>query len=260
MLESYLSVKIWPAFLWSQIRSPSMWTNHLILYICNIKHLSLFSESLISALNESERLLGELSVLTRRHTPKVMEYSRALQALEMAGRRMSQLHGDCHGALTEAHSLTTAETCLKIQAIQTQNRLSDPVARKPIRLRAPQFTVSFSKDNKGSSGDGPSHSKGLNPEPYMGTLYWKMTAWEHNQKGHRTVIWFNLQSSNPGAVRPGHPGFLSGCVWEGLWLHVDVTGSFPTIMLASFTQWNILAHSIKHQARREMFGLSWYAC
>ncbi|XP_064601421.1 uncharacterized protein LOC135467578 [Liolophura sinensis] len=107
-----------------------------------------YQESLISALNESERLLGELSMLTRRHTPKVTEYSRAFHALEMAAGRESQLHRDCQGALTAAHSLTTAETCLKIQAIQAQRRLSVTAAGKPIRLQVPQLTVSFNKENK----------------------------------------------------------------------------------------------------------------
>ena len=44
----------------------------------------LWPESLLSALAESEHLLGEISVVTRAHQPQVSSFSSAIQALQKA--------------------------------------------------------------------------------------------------------------------------------------------------------------------------------
>ncbi|XP_033633562.1 uncharacterized protein LOC117295103 isoform X1 [Asterias rubens] len=77
-----------------------------------------FHESLLSALAESEHLLGEISVVTRAHQPQVSSFSSAIQALQKAVENEDKELKRCQEMLSATCTLATQESSLRIQDIE----------------------------------------------------------------------------------------------------------------------------------------------
>ncbi|XP_023933475.1 uncharacterized protein LOC106176487 [Lingula anatina] len=80
-----------------------------------------FQEAMLSALAESEQLLGELSVMTRQEQPKVTSFANAIQALEKAVDEESKELKRCQEMQAAVQTLATQESSLKIQAVQIRD-------------------------------------------------------------------------------------------------------------------------------------------
>ncbi|XP_038071038.1 QWRF motif-containing protein 4-like [Patiria miniata] len=74
--------------------------------------------SLISALAESENLLGEISAATRTHQPKITSFATAIQALQKAVDNEDKELKRCQELLAATSTLATQEGSLRIQQIE----------------------------------------------------------------------------------------------------------------------------------------------
>ncbi|XP_055955369.1 uncharacterized protein LOC126816526 isoform X2 [Patella vulgata] len=78
-----------------------------------------FQASLENSLQESENLLGQISMMVRQQTPKTSQFSTALQTTEkVVDSECSELK-KCRELLAASQSLITQESSLKIQSIQS---------------------------------------------------------------------------------------------------------------------------------------------
>ncbi|XP_063963884.1 uncharacterized protein LOC129273266 [Lytechinus pictus] len=80
-----------------------------------------FHDSLERALNESEHLLGEISMATRNKQPKVEAFSSAISMLENAVASESEELRRCQELLAATSSLATHETSLRIQDLEQRS-------------------------------------------------------------------------------------------------------------------------------------------
>ncbi|XP_070540031.1 uncharacterized protein [Ptychodera flava] len=86
-----------------------------------------YIEQMRSALNETEQLLGEISVLTREKQPKANEMAKSMQILSNATENECLELDKLNEVLAAVKSLTTHETSLKIQQINRSDMAMDSV-------------------------------------------------------------------------------------------------------------------------------------
>ncbi|CAH1783295.1 unnamed protein product [Owenia fusiformis] len=79
-----------------------------------------FDEMLLSSLNESEQLLGELSVMHREKQPKVTTFANTLSALQKSVEEEDKELKRLTELLSAAKTLSTRESSLKIQHFQNE--------------------------------------------------------------------------------------------------------------------------------------------
>ncbi|XP_022086554.1 uncharacterized protein LOC110977066 isoform X2 [Acanthaster planci] len=77
-----------------------------------------YHELLISALAESENLLGEINAATRTHQPKVTSFASAIHALQKAVENEDKELKRCQELLAATSTLATQESSLRIQQIE----------------------------------------------------------------------------------------------------------------------------------------------
>ncbi|ELU09173.1 hypothetical protein CAPTEDRAFT_224384 [Capitella teleta] len=80
-----------------------------------------FHENLTAALLESERLLGELSVMIRTKTPEISRFAQTLSSCTETVMKQLRHIDTCSDLVSSAHKLSTQECSLKIQDMQLKD-------------------------------------------------------------------------------------------------------------------------------------------